>query len=84
MSCWPAILIAALAVIGGFGVLWDRHHQKNGPKGIGIRVIQFFAVFMLVPTTVILATTGHLETQTTGTLIGAVIGYVLSGIGKDE
>ena len=34
MSCWPAILIAALAVIGGFGVLWDRHHQKNGPNSL--------------------------------------------------
>ena len=41
---WPAALIAGLAVLGGVGVLWDRHHQgKNDPKGIGVRVIQFFA-----------------------------------------
>ena len=82
---WLAVLIAGLAVLGGVGVLWDRHHQgKNDPKGIGVRVIQLFAVYMLVPAIVILATTGHLEPQTTATLIGAIVGYILSGIGKDE
>ena len=36
---WPAALIAGLAVFGGAGVLWDRHHRCNGPKGIGVRII---------------------------------------------
>ena len=83
MSCWPAVLIAVLAILGGGGVLWDRH-RRDPPKGIGVRVIQLFSVFMLVPAIVILATTDHLEKQTAGTLLATVVGYVLSGIGKDE
>ena len=91
MSFYPSILIAALAVVGGFGVLWDRHHRGNEkqgnekqPKGIGVRVIQLFAVFMLVPAIVILASTNNLDTQAAGTLLATIVGYVLSGIGKDE
>ena len=82
---WPALLIAGLAVLGGVGVLWDRHHQgRTTPRASAFGSSQLFAVYMLIPAIVILATTGLLEPQTTATLIGAIVGYILSGIGKDE
>ena len=39
---------------------------------------------MTVPTILILGIEGKLEPATLGTLIGALIGYVLSSMGNDE
>jgi hypothetical protein len=50
-------------------------------KGIGARVIQFTTVSMLIPVILILGLEKILEPATLGTLIGGLIGYVLSGVG---
>ena len=47
-------------------------------------MIQFLAVVFVVPAIIILALEGVLGTESTAALLGAIVGYVLSGIGKDE
>ena len=74
--------IAALIMVGGLvGVLIERFRSK---RGIGVRVIQFLAIVFIIPTIVILALEKVLNTETTAALLGVIVGYVLSGIGKDE
>ncbi len=75
-------LVAVVSMLVGVGgIVMNR--IKTG-KGIGLRVIQFSVVIMTVPTILILGIEGKLEPATLGTLIGALIGYVLSSMGKDE
>lgn len=66
---------------GLIGVFVERIWKD---RGIGVRVIQFLTVIFIVPAILILALEEILNTQTTATLLGAVVGYILSGIGKDE
>lgn len=73
-------IIAALTMLAAVGgVVWHRIQQK---MGIGVRSIQFIGVGTLVPLILILALEGVLERSAVGTLIGALIGYLLSKIGK--
>jgi len=81
MKPWIEGAMLLLMLLGLGGVLFERY-RKN--KGIGVRVIQFLTVALFLPTVVILALEGILETETVATLLGAIVGYVLSGIGKDE
>lgn len=53
-------------------------------RGFGARVIQFLAVGLVIPSILILALEEKLATETTATLIGALVGYLLSGIGSWE
>ena len=81
---WKYLLegAAVLVMLGGVvGIFWER---IRGDRGIGVRIIQFLTVILLIPTLLILALEGLLEQQTVATLLGAVVGYILSGIGKDE
>ena len=75
------LIAASIMIVGVFGVFYDRIKHK---KGIGVRVIQFLAVVFVVPAILILALERVLSTESTATLLGTIIGYVLSGIGKDE
>jgi hypothetical protein len=68
--------IAAIFV-GLCGTIWI-----GANRGIGPRMIQFAGAIMLVPVILILALEKLLETSTLGTVIGAVIGYLLSGISE--
>ena len=73
---------AVIIMIGGVaGVFVER--MRSG-KGIGVRVIQLLSVVLVVPVVLILALEGVLGGETVGTLLGAIVGYILSGIGKDE
>jgi hypothetical protein len=75
-------LIAAVVMVGGLvGILIER--CRSG-RGVGVRTIQFLCVTFVVPAMLILGLEGILTTEILGTLFGAVIGYVLSGIGKDD
>lgn len=74
--------VACLLMLGGIaGILLERSRSE---RGIGVRVIQLATVLLVLPVILILALERILETQTTAALLGAVVGYVLSGIGKDE
>jgi len=80
--CWSVKSIIELSlglimIVGVVGLFINRH--KLG-KGIGARIIQFTGVLLVVPLIGILALEGVLESQTTGTVIGALLGYLLSGI----
>ena len=75
------LLAAAIMVAGLVGIFIERLKTK---RGIGVRVIQFLAVTLIIPVIMILSLEGVLEPQATATLIGTIVGYVLSGIGKDE
>jgi hypothetical protein len=72
-----------LAILALAAVLLDRH-LHTPPKGIGVRVIQFYTVVVLIPSIGVLALAGVIERQVVATLFGTIVGYVLSGIGKDE
>ncbi|MEN8107353.1 MAG: hypothetical protein ABFS22_05030 [Pseudomonadota bacterium] len=75
-------VVAGLVMLGGIaGIFWERITTR---RGIGVRIIQLSTVLLVMPTILILALEGILENQTTAALIGTIVGYVLSGIGKDE
>ena len=73
---------AALIMVGGLWAIFAERRRSN--RGIGVRVIQLAVVVILLPSILILALEKVLEPQATATLLGAIVGYVLSGIGKDE
>jgi len=72
------IIAAATIALAPLAMLIDRY---VGERGMGARAIQFTTVAMLLPTILILALEKILEGATVGTLIGGLIGYILSGIG---
>jgi hypothetical protein len=53
-------------------------------KGVGPRMIQYAGAVLLVPTILILALEKTLEPSTVGTVMGALIGYLLSGISERD
>src|ERR1700689_1043228 len=68
-----AVLFLALILI---------NRTKDGNhKGIGARIIQLCVVVLIFPTILILGLEKVLTGETLGTLLGGVMGYVLSGIG---
>ena len=75
------LLVASIMVAGLIGIFIERLITK---RGIGVRVIQFLAVTLIIPSILILSLEGILEAQASATLFGTIVGYVLSGIGKDE
>ena len=75
-------IVACLIMIGGVTGVFMESIWNN--RGIGIRAIQLLTVLLLLPTVLILALEGILTNQTTAMLLGVVLGYILSGIGKDE
>lgn len=75
-------LMAAISmIIALIGVL---HNRIKRDKGFGVRIIQFLAVSLLAPLVLILALEDKLSGETAATIIGTIVGYVLSGIGQDE
>ena len=71
----------ALMALGLAGLLTTR---IKGQKSIGSRAIQFTAVCLLIPSVVILALEDKISKENVGTILGAVIGYVLAGIGDSS
>ncbi len=75
-------LIAAGIMAGGIGgIIYARTRQK---KSFGKRVIQMSAVVLLIPVILIMGLEQVLKGETIGTLIGGLIGYLLSGINEDR
>ena len=69
-------------MIGGLAGIFIERIWRN--RGIDVRVIQFLTIVLIIPVILILAPEDILNGQTTAALIGTVIGYILSGIGKNE
>jgi predicted transporter len=75
-------IIACLIMVGGLAGIFIERIWRN--RGIDVRVIQFLTIVLIIPVILILALEDILNGQTTAALIGTVIGYILSGIGKNE
>jgi hypothetical protein len=79
VKSWIELMAGIALAVAPVAVLVDRY---VGDRGIGARAIQFLTVAMLLPAIVILALEKTIEGATVGTLIGALTGYILSGIGE--
>jgi hypothetical protein len=75
---WIELVAAVAILVGPIAVIVERF--KIG-RGIGARSIQFAAVAMLIPTILIVALEKLIDGATIGTLVGALTGYLLSGVG---
>ena len=81
MSTKDIVILVAVGVMAlGPILLWiERLHSG---RGIGARAIQFCAVVMIIPVILILSLVDILSKETSATLIGALTGYLLSGVGS--
>jgi hypothetical protein len=73
------LVAIAMFPVGFIAILVQRIIMQ---RSVGVRIIQLTAVVMLIPTIVVLGLEKVLEPATLGTLIGALTGYLLSGIGE--
>ena len=71
-------LIAAFMMPAGVGlVFWEA---KSSGRGLGAWAIQYTAVVILGPLIIIMALEKVLEANIIGALLGAMFGYLLTGI----
>lgn len=75
-----AIIQYACLAMMSIAILGILYRSTFGKKGIGARVIQFVAVVLIIPTILILSVREILNPETIATLIGGLLGYLLSGI----
>jgi hypothetical protein len=77
-----AIIELVFAVLMLAGIIFIAIHRILTKKGIGARAIQFAAVTLVVPGIFILALERALPSETVAALLGALTGYLLSGLGR--
>jgi len=77
---WIAVL-AVLIMAGGLGGVLYLIIKKQ--MVINNKMIQFLAVTFVLPLLVTLGIMNTLGRETIGTLLGVIVGYVLSGFGKE-
>lgn len=77
------ILLTLVLVVAPFYSLQfakDRRDANGKPMGFGVRLIQYLTVAMALPTIIILALEQIIDNAVVGTLLGGLLGYVLSNI----
>jgi hypothetical protein len=74
-------LIAVLIMAGGLGGIFYLVIKQNA--AIGNKTIQFLAIVFVLPLLLILGVYGILRTETIGTLLGVIVGFVLSWFAKE-
>jgi hypothetical protein len=79
-NIWIA-LISMLIMAGGLGGTFYLVIKQQA--AIDNKLIQFVAVTFVLPLLVTLGIMNVLGRETIGTVLGVVVGYVLSGFGKD-
>jgi hypothetical protein len=77
---WIAI-IGALIMAGGLGGIYYLLIKQNAT--LGTKTIQFLAIVFILPLMLVLGVMNVLGRETIGTILGVVVGYVLSGFGKE-
>ncbi len=77
---WVA-LIAALIMAGGLGGIFYLVIKQNAT--IGIKTIQFISIVFILPLLLILGLYNVLGRETIGTLLGVIVGFILSWFGKE-
>jgi hypothetical protein len=80
MHLWIGF-IAALTMAGGLAGIFYLTIKQNAV--IGTKTIQLVAVIFVLPLLIVLGVLNVLGRETIGTLLGVVVGYVLSGFGKE-
>ena len=80
MHLWIGF-IAALTMAGGLAGIFYLIIKQNAV--IGTKTIQLVAVIFVLPLLIVLGVLNVLGRETIGTLLGVVVGYVLSGFGKE-
>lgn len=79
------LIAAAIMLVGLLGAIWLQWKlvaKQSTNWGFDVRVIQFVAVILVIPSILILSLEKVLTSETTATLVGAMIGYLLSGLGE--
>lgn len=74
-------VIGVLIMAGGLGGLLYLIIKQTAV--IGPRTIQFLAIVFVLPLLLVLGVSNVLGRETIGTVIGTVVGFVLSGSGKE-
>src|SRR5713226_5475696 len=74
-------LDAFLILVMLVGIIGTLIHRIKGGYGIGDRAIQFVGICLVIPTVLILGLEDKISKENMGTILGTIIGYVLSGIG---
>jgi hypothetical protein len=77
---WIAI-IGALIMAGGLGGIYYLIIKQSAT--LGMKTIQFLAIVFILPLMLVLGVMNVLGRETIGTILGVVVGYVLSGFGKE-
>ena len=78
---WIAVIGAVIMAAGLAGVL---HLVIKQQMAINTRLIQFLTIAFVLPLMLVLGIMNTLGRETIGTLLGVVVGYVLSGFGKEK
>lgn len=75
-------IIAALTIPIAIGAVLYQRFQSGGT--IGVRTLQVLAIGVIAPLVLILGLERVIEPSAVGALVGALLGYLLSGIGSDR
>ncbi len=78
---WIVVIGALIMIAGLGGILYLIITQQ---AAITTKVIQFLTIAFMAPLLLILGLTNTLGRDTISTLLGVIVGYVLSGFGKDN
>jgi hypothetical protein len=79
-NIWIAI-IGVLIMAGGLGGIFYLVIKQNAT--LGMKTLQFLAIVFILPLMLVLGVMNVLGRETIGTILGVVVGYVLSGFGKE-
>ncbi len=74
--------IAALVMLGGVWIVYTQVIRQNAV--IGMQAIRFLGVVFILPILLILGLFSILHAETIGTIIGVVVGYILTLMGGKE
>jgi drug/metabolite transporter (DMT)-like permease len=77
---WIAVIGVLIMGAGLGGVLYLAIKQN---AVIGTKAIQFTAVVFVLPLLLVLGITNVLGRETIGVILGVIVGYVLSGFGRE-
>lgn len=75
-------ILAVLIMAGALGGTYYLSFKQNAE--IGINAIRFLAIVFTLPLLIALGVTGVLHGETIGPILGVIVGYVLSGFGKEK
>ncbi len=73
--------IAVLIMAGGVGIVYHQVVKQNAV--IGIQAVRFLGVVFILPILLILGLFSVLHAETIGTILGVIIGYILTLMGKE-